>query len=65
MRCIFVYGAFPLAALMTTACSKEQTGEGEPGEALPVRAEGDTFPGRQDGRHLGAYRGLGRIAVLS
>lgn len=34
VRCIFVYGAFLLAALMTTACSKEQTGE-----ALPVRFE--------------------------
>lgn len=39
VRCIFVYGAFLLAALMTTACSKEPVGAPEPGEALPVRFE--------------------------
>lgn len=36
---MFAYAAFLSAVLMTTACSKEQAGGPEPGEALPVRFE--------------------------
>lgn len=36
---MFAYAAFLSVVLMTTACSKEQAGGPEPGEALPVRFE--------------------------